>query len=61
MPRAEAACRGGALANMMTREDHLFARLVSLAGLRACGVRLWGLIRVLMTHEKAVIAMRRGS
>ena len=60
MPRAEAACRGGALANILTREVYLCACLVSLAGLWARGVTLWGVIRVLMTHEKAAVDMRRG-
>ena len=62
MPRAEAACHGGALANTLTREVHLLhARIVSLAGLFARGVTLWGVIGVLMTRVKADIAMRQGS
>ena len=55
MARAEAACRGGARANMLTREVHLDARLVSLAGLFARGITLWGVIEALMTPEKAAI------
>ena len=35
MARGEAACRGGALANTLTREVHLYVRPVPLAGLFA--------------------------
>ena len=61
MPRAEAACRGGARANMPTREVHLDARLVSLAGLFARGITLWGVIEVLMTRGKLLFVMRQSS
>ena len=54
----------------MTREVHLYARLVSLTDLFARGITLWGVIGgitlwgvigVLMTREKAAIAMGQGS